>query len=131
MRNTQWLHDARWGVMTHFLARLPGPAKDDHIVSPDEWNAQVDSVDADAFADTLAELGAGYLFLTLGQLSGHFCSPNATMDRIAGIKPSLCSRRDLVADMGRALRKRGLRLDGMYAMKRLTASLRTMFVACP
>ncbi|MCE5325414.1 MAG: hypothetical protein LLG01_03265 [Planctomycetaceae bacterium] len=109
-RGTQWLHDARWGVMTHFLARLPGPAIDNRIVTAQEWNEQVDSVDVEAMADTLADLGAGYLILTLGQLSGHFCSPNAAIDRIGGITPSLCSRRDLPAEMARALRKRGLRL---------------------
>ena len=103
MKNTDWFMKARWGVMTHFLARLPGPAKDDRIVSADQWNRQVDSVDVEAMAAFLAEIGAGYYLLTIGQNSGHFCSPNATYDELTGIEPSQCSRRDLISDMADAL----------------------------
>jgi hypothetical protein len=35
----------------------------------------------------------------LGQNSGHYCSPNATYDRLVGISPSKCSRRDLFAEL--------------------------------
>ena len=48
--------------------------------------------------------------LTLGQNSGHYCSPNATYDRIVGIAPSKCSRRDLIADLAKALSARNIRL---------------------
>ncbi len=37
--------------------------------------------------------GAKYLLFTIGQNSGHYCTPNAAYDRIAGITPSKCSRR--------------------------------------
>jgi hypothetical protein len=54
-------------------------------------------------------LGAGYFFLTLGQSTGYYLSPNATYDRIVGREPSRCSRRDLVADIAAALKPRGIR----------------------
>jgi hypothetical protein len=36
--------------------------------------------------------------------------PNPTYDRLVGIRPSRCSRRDLVSDLSAALRQRGIRL---------------------
>ena len=63
-----------------------------------QWSRQVDGVDVDGLADQLGSLGAGYLMFTIGQNSGHFCSPNATYDSIVGIEPSNCSERDLIAD---------------------------------
>jgi hypothetical protein len=47
---------------------------------------------------------------TIGQNSGHYCSPNATYDRIVGITPSKCSRRDLIADLAKTLSARNIRL---------------------
>src|SRR5262249_18554727 len=45
-----------------------------------------------------------------GQNSGYYLSPNATYDRLTGIKPGKCSRRDLVADLFESLHRRGIRL---------------------
>lgn len=99
---TDWFHDAKWGVFVHFLAQ------DDW--SADEWNRRVDSFDVDAVARQLADVGAGYYFLTTGQNSGHYCVPNETYDSIVGIHPSKLSRRDLIADMADALHPFGIRL---------------------
>ena len=106
---TDWFRDARWGVLTHYLESpashaLPG------TTSADDWNRRVDSFDAGALADQLAEVGAKYYFITLGQNSGHYCSPNAAYDQIVGRVPSLCSKRDLPADLYAALSKKGIRL---------------------
>ena len=49
------------------------------------------------------------IFITLGQNSGFYLSPNATYDRLVGHAPSHCSRRDLVADIAAALKPRGIR----------------------
>jgi hypothetical protein len=70
----------------------------------------VDGFDVDAAAAQLATWGVPYCILTLGQNSGHYCSPNATYDSIVGIRPSKCSRRDLVADFAAALRRHNIRL---------------------
>ena len=48
--------------------------------------------------------------LTLGQNSGYYCAPNAAYDRLTGIAPSKCARRDLVADLSEALSARRIRL---------------------
>ncbi len=88
------------GVSSHYLVGADLPAED--------WNRRVDGFDVEALADQLAAAGCGYYLLTLGQNSGHFCTPNATYDRLTGIRPSKCSRRDLVADLIAALRARGI-----------------------
>jgi hypothetical protein len=108
---TDWLHDARWGLMLHFLADAPssaGPAD----MTPDAWDRRVDAVDADAVAGQLADAGAGYVIFTVGQCSGYFCSPNATYDALVP-RPrgqSRLSRRDLVADLADACGKLGVRV---------------------
>jgi hypothetical protein len=61
-------------------------------------------------ADQIKSVGAGYLVLTIGQNSGYYACPNPAYDRLVGIQPSKCSRRDLIGDMAQALHKRGIKL---------------------
>ena len=100
----EWLHQARWGVMTHYLGAPPSTAGGADLTA-EAWNKQVDAFDVPGLVDQLASTGAKYLLFTIGQNSGHYCAPNATYDRIVGIRPSKCSRRDLVADLSNALRR--------------------------
>jgi hypothetical protein len=103
--NADWMRDARWGVMTHYLADLPS-SKEPADMTPEQWNRHVDGVDVSRFADTIAATGAGYLIFTLGQNSGFFCSPNETYDSLVGVKPSRLSRRDLMGEIAAALPNR-------------------------
>ncbi len=79
-------------------------------INVEKWNDMVDHFDVEALADQIKSVGAGYHILTIGQNSGYFAAPNATYDKIVGIEPSKCSRRDLIGDMADALHKRGLKL---------------------
>lgn len=106
---TAWFHDARWGVMTHYLGAPPS-SKGGAELTAETWNKQVNEFDVAGLVDQVASTGAKYLLFTLGQNSGHYCSPNATYDRIVGITPSKCSRRDLVTDLAKALSVRNIRL---------------------
>jgi hypothetical protein len=99
---TAWFAACGWGVFCHYL----GDAKQDAAA----WNAQVDRFDVDALVRQLEVVGARFLCLTIGQNSGHFLAPNATYDDLVGIRPSKCSRRDLVAEVGTALAARGIPL---------------------
>src|ERR1035441_8398338 len=104
---TDWFHQAKWGVFMHYMG--------DTVLKGDEltienWNKAVDSFDVKGLADQLASAGAGYFVLTLGQNSGYYCAPNAAYDRLTGIAPSKCAKRDLVADLSEALRVRRIRL---------------------
>ena len=100
--NTEWFARCGHGVFCHYLTSTQTTAE--------EWNRQVDAFDVSGLARQLASVGAGYFFITLGQGSGHFCAPNAEYDRLAGITPSKCSRRDLVADIHQELEPLGIRL---------------------
>ena len=106
---TDWFHQAHWGVMTHYLGAPPSSAGGAELTA-EMWNQQVDAFDVAGLVDQLASSKAKYLLFTIGQNSGHFCSPNATYDRIVGIKPSKCSRRDLIANLAKALAAPNIRL---------------------
>jgi hypothetical protein len=110
--------EARWGILSHWLADRFGAAGsliigDQQELTPDQWNRRVDEFRVDALAAQLASVGAGYYFLTLGQNSGFYCSPNATYDRIVDREVSRLSRRDLVVELSDALAKHGIKL-GIY-----------------
>jgi hypothetical protein len=103
------MKESRWGVMTHFLADWRARV-DKESMSVEKWNDLIDHFDVDSLAKQIASVGAGYYLVTIGQNSGYYLSPNAMYDRFVGIKPSKCSRRDLVADLYAALNKRGIKL---------------------
>lgn len=102
-----WMKEARWGVMTHFLAEWIAPAAHKDA---EEWNKLVGQFNVEGLAKQLASVGAGYYLITIGQNSGFYVSPNSTYDRYVGIRPSKCSRRDLIADLSQALQGKGIRL---------------------
>lgn len=104
-----WMKQAKWGVMNHYLADWK--ARDLHTeMTVDQWNKRVDNFDVETLASELQSVGAGYYQISIGQNSGYYLAPNATYDRLTGITPSKCSRRDLIADLYTALHKRGIKL---------------------
>jgi len=100
--NTDWFKEAKWGVFTHYLTRKETTAR--------QWSQRVEEFDVDALASQLESTGTKYYFITIGQNSGHYCSPNSAYDSIVGIQPSKCSKRDLVMDICKALKPKGIRL---------------------
>lgn len=99
---TDWFHATKWGVFVHILADAASNTSEVNV-TPEEWNRRIDNIDVDGLARQLAEVKAGYAVITIGQNSGFYLSPNANYDRIVGHSPSRCSRRDLVADLQKAL----------------------------
>lgn len=104
---TDWFQKAGWGVFTHYLADT---VADGEKTSAQKWNALVDGFDVEGLASQLASVRAKYYFITLGQNSGHYIAPNPAYDRLTGIRPSRCSKRDLVSDLYAALERKGIRL---------------------
>ncbi len=104
-----WMREARWGVMSHFLADWRERA-DGETRSVAHWNDLIDHFDVDALAGQLQSVGAGWYLISIGQNSGYYLSPNTTYDKITGLTPSKLSHRDLVADLAVALGKRGIKL---------------------
>lgn len=99
---TDWFMNAKWGVFTHYL----NSPQD----TPENWNKRVDAFDVKKLAEQLAEIKAGYYFITIGQNSGFYCSPNSVYDRVTGFTPSKCSKRDLISDLSDALAAKNIRL---------------------
>lgn len=108
---TGWMQDSRycWGVMTHYLADWQARAHN-LVMTVDRWNKLVDGFDIGGMARRLESVGAGHYQLSIGQNSGYYLSPNPVYDKITGIQPSKCSRRDLVADFYEPLRQRDIKL---------------------
>lgn len=99
MHKTDRLFQARFGVMEHFL-----------IPSADKLHLAAE-YDANAVAEQLHRIGAGYLLLTLGQNSGYYCAPNDPYEDMLGYKRgSHCSESDLPARLLEALSKYNIRL---------------------
>lgn len=107
--NTDWFMQARWGLLTHYLADSASNLKPIDL-TPDDWNRRIDAFDVDGLARQLAEHRVPYFFITVGQNSGFYLSPNRTYDEITGIRPSKLSRRDLIADLAKAFAPHGIRL---------------------
>lgn len=104
-----WMAKGHWGVMTHYLADWQ--ARANHLtMNVEEWNKLVDGFDVEVIASQLKDAGASWYQISIGQNSGYYLAPNATYDRLTGVTPGKCSRRDLVADLYEALHKRGIRL---------------------
>jgi hypothetical protein len=53
-----WLRDARWGVMTHYLADWRARA-DGGTMSVERWNQLVNDFDVERLADQLKAMDAG------------------------------------------------------------------------
>lgn len=98
----EWLKNSSWGMMFHYI---DSPASSNSISSTTaaEWNQRIDGFDVRRFADQVRELQADYIIFTLGQNTGHFCSPNATYDGFIGLRPSKLSKRDLIAEIATTL----------------------------
>ena len=84
-----WMKQAHWGVMTHFLADWRAQV-DREPASVEHWNELVDHFDVEGLANQLQSVGAGYYLITIGQNSGYYLSPNPTYDKLTGVTPSKC-----------------------------------------
>ncbi len=99
---SEWMSTAKWGLFMHFLSAPPSTSVAG-VQNADEWNRKVDAFNTDKLAEQLAESGAGYFYITIGQCSGYYCSPNESYERITGT--GKCSKRDLVNDLYESLSK--------------------------
>jgi hypothetical protein len=106
---TEWMRQARWGVMTHYLADWIA-SREDMDITPEKWNRLVENFNTDGLARQLDSVGAGYYMISLGQNSGYYISPNNTYNKIVGDYPSKCSKRDLVNDLYSSLKTYNIRL---------------------
>lgn len=114
--NTDWFRKAGYGVFVHYLVGLQNNREQIHSLGKQtSWDECVREFDTERFADTMAEVGAGYVIFTVMQINREMIAPNATFDRISGYKPGeACATRDLVEDLYQSLHKRGIPLMLYY-----------------
>lgn len=107
MDKQNFFNGKRWGIFTHYL---PVPAGDGsgEYCSAEDWNRRIDEFDVELLAKNLHETGADYFCITIGQNSGHYCSPNSVYDELVGIYPSKCSHRDLIEEIADAIKVYGI-----------------------
>jgi alpha-L-fucosidase len=106
-----WMKEAKFGVMNHYLADWIARREQmpEGHMTVERWNELIDKIDVDKFAEQIKSTGAAYHIFTIGQNSGFYNSPNAAYDRIVGITPSHCSRRDLISELADAAHRRGMK----------------------
>lgn len=100
--STSWMTAAKFGLMFHWTSQsMPreGP--------PHSYCAAVREFDAEKFADTVAEMGAGFVVFTTSHAGFYFPGPNSMIDSIL---PGRTCPRDLVGDLADALNRHHIRL---------------------
>ncbi len=107
--NTEWLREARWGLLTHYMVHMPSAPVPDGM-NGKIWNKKVNSFKVKEFADQLTELKVPYFFITIGQGGGYYCSPNKTYEKYFGPSMGKLTKRDLVAELAEELTSRGIRM---------------------
>ena len=110
--NTDWFQKAGYGVFVHYLDGLQNNREQIHSLGKQtSWDECVREFDTERFAQTMKEVGAGYVIFTVMQLTRHMIAPNTTYDRITGYRPGeACATRDLIEDLYRSLHKRNIPL---------------------
>ncbi len=110
--NTDWFKQAGYGVFVHYLYDLQNaPGEIQSLGRQTSWDECVGEFDAKAFADQIAQTGAGYVIFTMHQRTRYLIAPNATFDRLTGYQPGqACATRDLVEDLYQALHPKGIKL---------------------
>lgn len=103
MAQIQWMQDGPFGVMVHYVKGiLPR-----HGQAEVDFNRMVEQFDVDHFVEQIAQTGAKWLFFTLGQNTGFYCSPNAYLESLIS---GCCSDRDLFGEVAGAVHAKGLRM---------------------
>lgn len=115
--NIDFMHKSGWGLSFTFdrqyIQRCA--ANDAERIGKDaqgkdeSWDATLATFDVDAFAKEVESTGASFVLLALGQNSGYYCAPNATMEKAIGCAPhTYCSKRDLPLEIMKALKPKGI-----------------------
>lgn len=111
---TDWLYKAKWGVMMHYGPGIRGTAEPDKKgADAAQWRKIVEDFDVEGLAQQIKDFGGGYLMITSRHGDSMPLAPNAVLEKAKGA--GYCPTRDLIADLHRALDKRGLHLILYYS----------------
>ena len=105
--NTDWMV-GKVGAFMHYWPKPENWPKPETIGSTADF-------DVPRLKEQLVEMGVDYFIITLGQNDNTYIAPNAAYPRIAGEgSPTVFSRRDIPAEIIRALKGTGIRF-GLYS----------------
>jgi hypothetical protein len=104
--STQWFADAKYGVFLQW-GEWGYPAHG----NKKKWPRLIDDFDVEKFADTMQDLGAGYVIWSATWRTYYFPAPIKAIDNIL---PGRTSQRDLIGELISALGKRGIKLILYY-----------------
>lgn len=112
---TDWFYEGEYGLSHHFLSNYINRVavnEQEKWRPGEDWNSLLATFDVENYADEVAETGASFVILTLGQNSGYLLGPNETYEEIAGLDPGerTPSQRDLPMEIADALAQRDIRL---------------------
>ncbi|MBQ7258112.1 MAG: discoidin domain-containing protein [Abditibacteriota bacterium] len=98
-KRAEWM-SGKYGMMTHFLPQPKGETEEAKI---EDFNNIVNGFDLKLYMKQFDQSGAEYLIFTVGQGSTFWNSPNSVIDKI---KPGHCSKRDLMLEIAKEVKKR-------------------------
>jgi hypothetical protein len=99
----RWLAKTGFGLMFHYEAFKNHNAE--------SYNKAVNSFDVKRFADDVAATNAGHVIFVVGQHWGRYCAPNRAYEKRLGVGPGVwTSKRDLILEIGRELKKHDVRI---------------------
>ena len=104
--NTKWFSDAKYGVFFQW-----GQWGYPQSGEKKKWPQMVDDFDVEKFANTMQDIGAGYVIWSPMWRSYYFPAP---IKAIEDLVPGRTSKRDLIGDLISALGKRGIKLMLYY-----------------
>jgi hypothetical protein len=112
--STKWMADAKYGLMFTWTATSfprTGPMKSYADATRD--------FDVNAFADMVANTGAGFIVFATSWSTYYFPAPIKSWEKVA---PGQTTQRDLIADLADALAKRNIKLMLYYHAGRAEAN---------
>ena len=101
-KRAEWMV-GKFGLMNHYLFVPPGETEEEKT---ENLNKIVDNFDIDYYMDQVEQIGASWLFFTVGQNTKYYCSPNSVIEKCY---PGHTSKRDLMLELATECHKRGLR----------------------
>lgn len=112
MRDTEWFYNRGYGIFVHLLHNaVNGKDAIRSMGRETSWDECLRDFDCDLFASQVKETGAGYVIITIMQVTKYMLAPNETFNRITGYKNGeACPTFDFIEILYEALHKQDIDL---------------------
>ena len=112
MRNSEWFYERGFGIFVHLLASdVNNPNSHRSYGKQTSWDECLNEFDCEVFAEEVKQTGAGYVILTVMQVTKYMLAPNETFNRVTGYKNGeACPSFDFIERIYESLHKRDIDL---------------------